>query len=989
MIKGISDPVAPLDRTVSRRFPLRGSRIQWSRLALASLLLAACLFFSIADATLSNIGGIAVDSRWRVLEVTVCDSFLSICSEETALTKGDQLLAVGNLTHERFLEDRGLALFQGFREGQSVPIVLEREGNVLSTEWQIPSTPLYSKVGRIAMPLLAYFPFWLAGTAILLFMQPHNRVWRYYILLLFVTAFWLAVGFASNSRVVFSSPIMHATTWLMVPTYLALHLEAPKPFLGRSRPYLVPAIWSVAAILALLELVQWMPFFAYLFALLAVIGSSVFLLIRRLASDTSPEVWFSSRLMLIGLLAAYIPAALFWLLPTAEGSGASSALVVALSIAPFPFLPLFYTFAVYKQRLGKWETRLNNLLRLYAALWLYLIVFSTTIFLAGRWVETTNSLLLLGLTVALGLVLLGLVLRDPYTRLWNRLAYGRTYSPRDIFARFASQIPAAKDSETLIGLLSRGVSPLLQILQSALVLFEADTGIWLYRQGIETREAVSRTQDFDALLLTEGQYRPPAPADNSPPEEWSWVRLAVPLRLHQKVTGLWLFGQRYPDDYYTEGDVRLLQDLAKLVAVAVETGRLLQQVADELAERKRAERALAGYAERLELMHEIDLAILAADSPARIARVAVERVHAIVPCVRASINLFDRTSNEVELLAAIGGSAPILSPGQRSNLSDYEGAINFSASQPQRIEDVRQLGEASKTVQALLAMGVQSLIVVPLVATDRVIGTLNVGLEDASGMSDEAVDIVTEVAYSVAVAMQNARLLEAVTRYSQDLRLLSAQLLEAQELERQRISYELHDEMGQVLAAVTFGLAAVERALPADSSAAIHNELADISDLVEQLIRQVRELSLELRPSMLQDLGLASALRWYIGHYARRTEADVELQLMGMEERISSDVETAVYRIVQEGLTNVARHAQADHVRVQLSRVDGMVRLVIEDDGCGFEADSMPAIGSGTSGVGLVGMRERVAMLGGQFSLRSAPGEGACIRIEIPLGDES
>jgi signal transduction histidine kinase len=147
----------------------------------------------------------------------------------------------------------------------------------------------------------------------------------------------------------------------------------------------------------------------------------------------------------------------------------------------------------------------------------------------------------------------------------------------------------------------------------------------------------------------------------------------------------------------------------------------------------------------------------------------------------------------------------------------------------------------------------------------------------------------------------------------------------------------------------------------------------------------VRDLSLDLRPAMLDDLGLVSALRWYLDLQAKRVGYKARLAADTNDVRISPAIEIAAFRVAQEALTNVARHARARRVNVRLRVRDGALRLVIRDDGGGFDADAILRRGRRGEGLGLLGMRERAALLGGQVMIRSAPGRGTEVRLLIPL----
>jgi PAS domain S-box-containing protein len=212
------------------------------------------------------------------------------------------------------------------------------------------------------------------------------------------------------------------------------------------------------------------------------------------------------------------------------------------------------------------------------------------------------------------------------------------------------------------------------------------------------------------------------------------------------------------------------------------------------------------------------------------------------------------------------------------------------------------------------------------------------------------------------------------------LKALSRRLIEVQELERRHLARELHDEIGQVLTAVSINLKALRFGMETGRPA----ELDDSIGQVDNAIQQVRNLSLDLRPSMLDDLGLEAAVRWLAGRMNQRTGLDIRLECEFAGSRPAPAVETGCFRVVQESLTNIARHARASHVRVELKRgVDGIL-VRIADNGAGFNAGDVFSRRSEQPTAGLLGMRERVQLLGGELSIDSAWGSGTTVTARIP-----
>jgi signal transduction histidine kinase len=223
---------------------------------------------------------------------------------------------------------------------------------------------------------------------------------------------------------------------------------------------------------------------------------------------------------------------------------------------------------------------------------------------------------------------------------------------------------------------------------------------------------------------------------------------------------------------------------------------------------------------------------------------------------------------------------------------------------------------------------------------------------------------------------------ENEARHAHDLQRLSSRLVDVQEEERRNIARELHDEVGQVLSAIAVEAQVAERALDRPDEAL--RALAETQELADRAMGAVRDISQLLRPPMLDDLGLGAAIDWLLRGLARRHDVQVELLQTGLTGRLPASIEVAAFRIVQEALTNVARHARARRSVVRLES-DGMtLTLSVEDDGIGLDA-SASACPERRRGLGLVGIRERVADFEGTFSVSSRPGQGTSLRVHLPL----
>jgi len=213
------------------------------------------------------------------------------------------------------------------------------------------------------------------------------------------------------------------------------------------------------------------------------------------------------------------------------------------------------------------------------------------------------------------------------------------------------------------------------------------------------------------------------------------------------------------------------------------------------------------------------------------------------------------------------------------------------------------------------------------------------------------------------------------------LRDLSGRLLEVQEHERRALSRELHDEVGQSLSALLLGIGSLVAMIPPEENRQLRAHLQELRGLAERTVAVVRDMSLLLRPSMLDDLGLIPALQWQAREVSRMKDVAVQVEAGSVPEDLSDDHKTCIYRIVQEALHNATRHANAKSIQVRLGQKDDKLLLVISDDGLGFFPER-------EKGLGLLGMEERVVHLHGRFHIQSAPGQGTSILVELPLAKE-
>jgi signal transduction histidine kinase/HAMP domain-containing protein len=346
------------------------------------------------------------------------------------------------------------------------------------------------------------------------------------------------------------------------------------------------------------------------------------------------------------------------------------------------------------------------------------------------------------------------------------------------------------------------------------------------------------------------------------------------------------------------------------------------------------------------------------------------------------IFFYEESDNTLYLEAAWGLPSAILSElktlpadiaGYRQVVEQREAlfAENFQSIEPYAASDLSSIRP-----------NLHSYLCIPLLAKGQVQGVIDLFSKAPASFSEDQVNVFKTLGQEVGVAIQNARFFEQVKSGRERLRFLSKQLIEVQENERRHIARELHDEIGQALTAVKVNLQSMLRAeVPGVSIPRLEESIG----IIDRSIHQVRNLSLDLRPSLLDDLGIISALRWYIDRQAQRAGFEAQFISVLPEVRLPPEVETTCFRIVQEALTNVIRHAKASQVTIVLSQVGEDLEVVIRDDGIGFDIAHIREQPPEDATLGLLGMKERVELVGGTLEIQSGLRAGTEIRACLPL----
>ncbi|MBI2997093.1 MAG: GAF domain-containing protein [Deltaproteobacteria bacterium] len=361
----------------------------------------------------------------------------------------------------------------------------------------------------------------------------------------------------------------------------------------------------------------------------------------------------------------------------------------------------------------------------------------------------------------------------------------------------------------------------------------------------------------------------------------------------------------------------------------------------------------------------------------------LDKVLEIMRLSHGEVLLFDAESESIVPRIYRGISSQFALETQAFSVGEGIPGLVAQLERPVLIED--DLPTDPRFLRRSLAAreGLQSMVSVPLRSKRRVVGILDLFSPNSLPLTPERLRLLVAIGDQIGVAVENARMLEELKAKEQMRLQLLEKVISAQEDERKRVARELHDETSQSLTSLMVGLKVLEATT---SFQEVREKAAELRALSREILRDVHELAFQLRPSLLDHLGLPVAIQRLTEDYTQKMGLHIDLQISGFEEsRVPSTTEIALYRLIQEALTNVAKHAEAKNVSVILRRGDSKVLAIVEDNGKGFHAAEIMASTSEDKKMGLFGMEERAALIGGKLTIESTPGNGTTVFVEVPV----
>lgn len=401
----------------------------------------------------------------------------------------------------------------------------------------------------------------------------------------------------------------------------------------------------------------------------------------------------------------------------------------------------------------------------------------------------------------------------------------------------------------------------------------------------------------------------------------------------------------------------------------------------DVSEARRAETAHHKLLVRMRELRRIDRAILNLHTPADIAQSALSHLRFMIPFLRASLVLFDLKQRTFTVLAAHTDRHSQIPTGKPLPLDSYAADLeDLRSGTVWQVADITRLPDPPATMQQMAREGVRAFAAIPLMVRQRLIGSLNIGWESSADISAEHLDIAGDISDSMAISIYQARLFRTLHRQHRNLRALARRMTDIETLERKRLARELHDQVGQNLTALNINLGLIRQLIDARGQVTVAERFDDCQGLIRSTVTAIRNLIDDLRPEVLDDYGLAAALRQHAEKYEQRTGIAVVVNESQDLPRPSPAVENHFFQIACEALTNVAKHAGATTVTITLGCRRRRFWLVVRDDGCG---PGEAALAGAAGGRGLTNMRERMLMLGGRMILKRSAGGGTRLTFTV------
>ncbi len=911
---------------------------------LSLLVLLPCLYYPYVS-SFPDLGFTLSSTDWKVVSAQPCRE----TAERNCLQVGDQVISIEGVDFQHFVHDRRLAVPGLFGRNGIARMRLVRDGVVMDR-----AVGLHGRRADLSQALYSLFPpiiFWLMGTAIIIFLRPRDERWLVLILFSYVTALWMASGFAE--RTAGAAFVFHVAIWFSLPLSLHLHMILPSDLLGRRLQRGIQTVFYAAALtLAVLDAFLLLQRFEYSFVWYALAGvlASIGLLLVRLVLPVDPATKIAVRIMLYGVTLGLVPFLVFhgvllaWFKHTAQDFRTFYPFMLGISATSIPILPMSYIYAIYKHHLGALELRANRFLGTYTFSALLFSSYTVLFFaICSHWKTISTDFLATLLLISLSYMAAVPLLRDRFQALVDRYVFGIKHSPEEVIGIVSSRIPTAFDREVLARVVAEEILPTLLIRQSALYLFAEGRQEALYEQALPAGAPNPAEGDLREVLPQSGRYLPSGPGNPA----LSWVRLVIPLVLQRRTLGIWLIGRRDPDDYFPAIDIHLLSTVANQIAPMAENVRLYEKAQQEIAQRKAAEEEIRRSEERFRTLFEATLEGIAIVRNGVILEVN-HALLAIFGCAPAEIlgrRLTDLVAGEVDLAGVPresigfkrdGSTVDIEIAGKRYVFQGEEVSVVAIRDIAQRKRDEAE----NKTLQHQL-------------------------------LHSQKMEAIGRLSAGVAHDFNNCLL--AIFGYSD---LLLERHGEDPFLARNLTGIK---EAGQRAAALTKQLLAFARRQPMETRVMnLNGIVSGLEKMLQRLLGEDIQLSTDLHP----ELGKVKV-----------DSGQIEQVVVNLAVNARHAMPTGGRLRIHTEPLKVTADTPAPHADVPPGT---FVLLTVTDTGLGMDAATQARVfepffstkGEGT-GLGLSTAYGIVRQSGGTIFVDSAPGRGACFSIYLPVTKET
>ncbi len=444
--------------------------------------------------------------------------------------------------------------------------------------------------------------------------------------------------------------------------------------------------------------------------------------------------------------------------------------------------------------------------------------------------------------------------------------------------------------------------------------------------------------------------------------------LGVPIVVNGKTFGRLYLTEKIGGREFTKQDEKLALLLAAQAAATIERAILAEQ---------------ANRTERLELLNELIRSLSRLIDERSVLETVTEGIHAALPFAEVATVLY-RPNESLSLLCFPEGSRlglQLRRPCLKVHRTPF--VVCMQERKPLILPGMNVEKAKTPFERWLVRRGFRSLIAVPVAAGEQILGVIFAAATQPDAFNRDDLTFLQTISDHAAVALTNARLLQELREKERVRGLLLNKVVTAQEEERRRISHELHDQIGQLLTALLIQLQLLERDL---SEPSLRERLKMLKQLAEEISSHLHHIAWELRPPALDELGLMAALEKVTEEWSRRFNIPCEFVANGsINGEVQPEMAIGIFRIVQEALTNIAKHAKATHARVSVYQEDSELVVTVEDNGVGFKVSDILRHPDENKRLGLLGMMERAAMLSGTLTIDSKPGKGTKVQVRIPM----